>query len=154
MKDSLRELRARIPAARAIEARDADVAKLLAEIGMVRAYHLANGRSRHPPTKIYFLQHRVERAYKIGTTSMLFARKRAIETEFAWDRDILRGQTRLAVAAWGTYQHERELHERFAHLRMTSRLFLSKEWFHSSPELVKYMASLIADDVGWIPEEA
>ena len=148
--DPLRVLRAKIRVGNVIDATD-DQAN-----AAIRAEGSRAGQYSHKymPNKVYFLQHMDMRLYKIGATSALFTRKRMIESEYARERLILKGRTRLAAAAWGSLDHERHVHTMFAHLRIRHPQLVSTEWFRGDPELVKYIAGLIADDIAWIPEDA
>lgn len=148
--DPLRDLRAKIRVANVIDATD-DQANAAIRAAGSRAGQYSH---KYMPNKVYFLQHRDMRLYKIGATSTLFTRKRMIESEYARERGILKGRTRLAAAAWGSLDHERHVHAMFAHLRVRHPQLVSTEWFRGDPELVKYIAGLIADDIAWIPEDA
>lgn len=81
--------------------------------------------SQHTPL-VYFA--RRERLIKIGTTTNLRHRMMALHAQA------------LATEP-GDLVRERQLHDRFKHLRASGR---SREWFHPEPELIAYINELRA----------
>lgn len=75
---------------------------------------------------IYFIKSKSDKRIKIGTTVRLSHRLRELAREFGDELTV------LAVAE-GSFDQERELHQRFAHLRAVG------EWFEPGDDLIGFI---------------
>lgn len=91
--------------------------------------HEAAAPTRHATTRVYAIGRRSAAEVKIGVSSDVDARLRAIQAYHGDELVIL-----LDIAGGRT--DERALHERFAHHRKRG------EWFHDCPEIRAWLASV------------